>query len=98
MEVADSVAEHQPLYGEREQCHYLFQKGINAGKNCDRMIPKGNNFCKRHLKTRPSLNLEVEAVSSSSPDHQVNKKKFDILPISANKGLSKATSNQGKFL
>jgi len=28
----------------------LFQKGINAGKNCDRMIPKGNNFCKQHLK------------------------------------------------
>jgi len=41
MEVDDSVAEPQPLYGEREQCHYLFSKGINAGKNCDRMIPKG---------------------------------------------------------
>jgi len=69
MEVDDSVAKPQLLYGEREQCHYLFQKGINAGKNCDRMIPKGNNFCKQHLKTRQSLNLEVETVSSSSSPH-----------------------------
>jgi len=38
-------------FGEREQCNYIFQKGININQQCPREIPLGNHFCRTHAKT-----------------------------------------------
>jgi len=37
-----TIAEPQELYGEREWCNYIFQKGINMNQQCPREIPLGN--------------------------------------------------------
>jgi len=45
-----AIAEPQELYGEREGCNYIFQKGININQQCSREIPLGNCFCRTHTK------------------------------------------------
>jgi len=73
------IAEPQELYGEREQCSYVFQKGVNINQQCSREIPLGNRFCKTHSKTAFAKKL----LSSNGVEEEVveeRKKSFDKLP------------------
>jgi len=72
-----TIANPQELYGERERCNYIFQKGINMNQQCPREIILGNCFCWTHAKTAYAKKLlssnEVEVVEE-------RKKTFDKLP------------------
>jgi hypothetical protein len=84
----EDVAEPQELHGEREQCHYIYQKGVNLNKQCDKQIPKGNIFCKKCSKTawakryleRLDCDPSLQDTKEPIKEEQKPQQKYDKMP------------------
>jgi len=77
------IAELQD-FGEREQCNYIFQKGINMNQQCCREIPLGNCFCRTQAKTAFAKKLlssnEVEEEEEVEVEERKKRVSFNKLP------------------
>jgi len=84
MDDFSAIAELQD-FGEREQCNYIFQKGINIDQQCPPEIPLGNRFCRTHAKTAFAKKLlslnEIVVEKEEEVEVEDRKKTFDNPPL-----------------